>query len=80
MKKKFSEKKALGWIGLLLAVVAVNILASFIHGRYDLTEDKRYSLSAPTKKLLKDLDEPVRVEVFFERRIPRRVQKISQLN
>ena len=77
MKKKFSEKKALGWIGLLLAVVAVNILASFIHGRYDLTEDKRYSLSAPTKKILKDLDEPVRVEVFLKGEFPAGFRKLA---
>ena len=77
MKKKFSEKKAFGWLGLVLAIVAINVLASFVHFRFDLTEDKRYSLSTPTKKLLKDLEEPVRVEVFLKGEFPAGFRKLA---
>ena len=77
MKRKISEKKYLRWIGFLLAIVAVNVVASFIHFRYDLTAEKRYSLSTPTKTLLKNLDEPVEVEVFLKGDFPAGFRKLA---
>src|SRR5687767_2181247 len=77
MKRKVSEKKYLRWIGLLLAILAINVLASFIHFRYDLTAEKRYSLSTPTKTLLKNLDQPVRVEVFLKGDFPAGFRKLA---
>ncbi len=77
MKRKFSEKKALGWIGLLLAIIAINILASFVHFRFDLTEEKRYSLSQPTKELLKGVNEPVRIDVFLKGDFPAGFRKLA---
>lgn len=53
------------WIGLIAALIAINVLASFVHQRYDLTQEKRYSLSAPTKKLLRQLEAPVQIDVFL---------------
>ena len=50
MKKVIASKY--WWIFLLLALIVVNYLASIIHVRYDLTEEKRYTLSQPTKQLL----------------------------
>jgi ABC-2 type transport system permease protein len=77
MKRKFSEKKALQWIGLLLAIFIINILASFIHYRFDLTEEKRYSLSAPTKNILKNLKEPLQVEIFLKGDFPAGFRKLA---
>ena len=51
-------------------MVAINVLASFVHFRYDLTAEKRYSLSTPTKTLLKNLDQPLEVEVFLKGDFP----------
>jgi len=54
------------WVFLLLIIAAVNFLASGFHTRYDLTKEKRYTLSKATKKLLSELDEPVMVDVFLK--------------
>lgn len=51
---------------VLLAVVAVNALASRLYLRWDLTREKRYTLTDATRQLLKGLDSPVTVEVFLE--------------
>lgn len=77
MKRKFSEKRGLQWIGLVLVIAGINILASFIHFRYDLTEEKRYSLSTPTKNILRNLEEPVQVEVFVKGDFPAGFRKLA---
>ena len=64
------RNKVLWWAGLLAGLVLINFLASKFHARYDLTEEKRYSLSRPTRELLGGLKEPVRVEVFLKGDFP----------
>lgn len=51
---------------LLVGLVLINMLAAQLHFRADLTEEKRYSLSAPTRQLLRGLDSTVQVEVLLE--------------
>ena len=51
--------------GLLLTVVLlvlINWLASLYHARLDFTNEKRFTLSKPTKKILAKLDETVQVK------------------
>lgn len=63
------KSKKLGDL-LLLAngivfLILLNLLSSFIFVRVDLTEEKRYSIKAPTQKILQSLDEDVHIEVFL---------------
>ncbi len=66
------------WVILLVLLVAVNYLVSLFHFRIDLTEEKRYTLSAPTKKLLKNLKEPVSIHVFLAGDLPAGFRKLSK--
>lgn len=50
----------------LVALVLINLIASSYFFRIDLTEEKRYSIKAPTKEILKSLDDKVYVEVYLE--------------
>jgi len=50
----------------LLAVLLLNIVSSLVYKRFDLTEEKRYTLTPATKNLLKNLNENVEVEVYLE--------------
>jgi ABC-2 type transport system permease protein len=50
----------------LVLVVFLNILASFFFFRIDLTEEKRYSIKPQTKKILRELDDHVYIEVYLE--------------
>jgi ABC-type uncharacterized transport system involved in gliding motility auxiliary subunit len=56
---------------VLLAVLflAVNIVSSLALRRYqiDLTENKLFTLSAGTRDILRNLDEPVRLRFFYSR-------------
>lgn len=51
-------------------VVLLNIIGNYVFHRFDLTAEKRYSLSDATKKLLKDLDDVVYFKVYLEGEFP----------
>lgn len=74
MKKNLSSNFNL--LFLLLVLFGINLLASFFHSRIDLTKEKRYTLSKATKHLLGNLDEQVRIDVFFKGNYPAGFKKI----
>jgi gliding-associated putative ABC transporter substrate-binding component GldG len=75
INKIWSSK--LWWLFLLILVVAINFLASSFHARLDLTKEKRYTLSKATKQLLKNLNEPVMIDVFLKGDFPSGFKKLS---
>ena len=75
INKIWSSK--LWWLFLLILVVAINFLASNFHTRLDLTKEKRYTLSKATKQLLKNLNEPVMIDVFLKGDFPSGFKKLS---
>ncbi len=55
-------------------VSVINFLGYRYHKRVDLTENKAYSLSPQTVRVLKDLHEPIHAIAFFTDQDPRREQ------
>ena len=53
-------------LAVVAAIIIVNILASFVFYRIDLTEEKRYSVSDATKNLLEGLDDEVVIKVYLD--------------
>ena len=62
MKRRINQIK---WLGLIVLLVVVNLIASKFHARYDLTEEKRYSITTATKQLVDSLDENLMIDVFL---------------
>ena len=58
------------WVYLLSGVIAINFVASLIHYRIDLTAEKRYMLSAPSKNLLRNINDQVVIDVFLAGDLP----------
>jgi gliding-associated putative ABC transporter substrate-binding component GldG len=56
-------------IGLMLLVI-LNQLAGRFPLRWDLTEEKRYSIQAPTKDLLRNLEDQVFIDVYLDGALP----------
>lgn len=54
----------------IVAVVVLNILARFVYARFDLTEDKRYTLSQPAVDVAQKLDSPVTIDILLDGNIP----------
>ncbi len=49
----------------LVVLVLLNIVAHFFFFRIDLTDDKRYSLSAPTQTMMRDLKQNVHITLLL---------------
>jgi len=67
LKNKLPNRSdALLRLGLVLVIlVLANVASQYAYFRWDLTSEKRYSISAPTKKLVKDLKDVVIVKVYL---------------
>ena len=52
---------------LLLALVVINIVGHFFFTRFDLTQDKRYTLSITSLKLIKEIKEPLQIVIFLKK-------------
>jgi ABC-2 type transport system permease protein len=64
MQKKVKGKL---WLPVtIIALVLVNWLASIFHKRIDFTNEKRFTLSASTKKIIRQLPETVTIDVFLK--------------
>ncbi|HJV12074.1 MAG TPA: Gldg family protein [Burkholderiales bacterium] len=55
---------AVGLVALFLILVAVNFLVSRVPARLDLTEGNLYTLSPGTKKILANLQTPVKLKLY----------------
>lgn len=62
---------------VIILLIAVNWAASVFHSRLDLTDEKRFTLSRPTIKLLRSLKGPVVVDVFLKGNYPSGFKKLS---
>lgn len=66
------DKKTL-WVRLtavLAILILINLIASYIYHRFDMTTEKRYSLSSSTKKLLSKLKSGAFIKVYLEGELP----------
>jgi ABC-2 type transport system permease protein len=70
-------KHKYGLLALLLFVIGINVGGNYIFKRWDLTAEKRYSLSAASKEILKSLKEPVEVEVFLKGQFPAGFKRLA---
>lgn len=76
MLNRFLHAK-FGWAIVLLVLVGINMLFSLLHYRLDLTAEKRYTLSGPTKELLRKLDDKVDITVFLDGEMPAGFKKLA---
>ena len=60
-----------------MVMLLINFIASKIHGRVDLTEEKRYSITNTTKALLRNLKNEVTINVFLKGDLPVEFRKLS---
>jgi len=59
-------------------VFVLNLFAQKLFIRFDLTENERYSISDVTRSILKDIDEPITVKVYFSENFPRQLISVKQ--
>jgi len=77
--KKNIKRNNLIQLGLgLLIIFLANIIGYFAFTRFDLTSERRYSLSEPTRKMLKELDDIVYFEVYLEGEFPAGFKRLKR--
>ena len=66
--KKVSLPSTWGSVLLLfICLVTVNLMAHFLPLRYDLTEERLYTISEGSRKILAGLTDPVRINFYYSR-------------
>lgn len=66
-----------GWLLLLVLLFGINFIASIAHTRFDLTKEKRYTLTRPTVDLLRGLDDDMQIDVFLKGEFPAGFRKLA---
>ncbi len=62
---------------LALGLFLLNFASYYIYKRFDLTQDKRYTLSETTKKIIDGVDSPLIIDVFLEGNFPADFKKLQ---
>ena len=79
-------KKFINWITgpksdfvlLIIVLVLLNLVGANTFFRLDLTSPKSYSLSQNSKEVVKNLEEPLSVKVFFSENLPSPYNTVEQ--
>ncbi len=77
MKKKIRSANLYQFLLLLLVIVGLNTLGKFLFWRFDLTTEKRFTLSSTTKEKLKNLKDVVYIKVYLTGDLPAGFQRLS---
>ena len=83
MTEKTSDRgiKLKSWLQFLTVVagiILVSVISSFLRFRYDLTEDKRFTLSRPTRQVLSHLKNDIYIQVYLEGEIPIPLKRLKR--
>jgi ABC-2 type transport system permease protein len=65
------------WIVVIAAIIAVNFFASLVHKRIDLTNEKRFTISSPVKKILGNMETVAEVDIFLKGDLPAGFKNLS---
>lgn len=71
---KNNLKKVLTNVGL---IVLLNLAGHFVFKRFDLTADKRYTLSQTSLNIVSEVKEPLYIDVFLEGEFPGEFKKLQ---
>ncbi len=75
-----SSKRNQSIIQLLLfigIIVFLNILGNFFFAKFDLTEEKRFTLTEPTRQLLEETDDVVFIKVLLDGDLPAGIKRLQ---
>lgn len=70
--------KALNQLGIVfLALIVINLISHFFFKRFDLTQDKRYTLSETTLNIIKNIDSPLYIDVYLDGNFPPEFKRLQ---
>jgi len=69
-KRNIKRQYLLQLLLVIIAIVVINVIGAYVFTRFDLTSEKRYTLSNSTKEILKNLDDIVYFRVYLDGEFP----------
>tara|TARA_R110000850_G_scaffold18580_3_gene56816 strand:- start:16531 stop:18219 length:1689 start_codon:yes stop_codon:yes gene_type:complete len=73
-----NQKNSLKQLGIIATVLLViNIFGNYFFKRFDLTKDKRYTLSETTLGIIESVDSPLYIDVFLEGKFPPEFKRLQ---
>ena len=77
-RKNLKKNQIVSFLVTMVIVVVLNVIGSFVFTRFDLTSEKRYTLSPTTKEILNKLDDYVYFKVYLEGDFPAGFKKLRR--
>ena len=77
-RKNMKRSQIVAFLVTVVIVVVVNVIGRFVFTRFDLTSEKRYTLSPTTKEILGKLDDYVYFKVYLEGDFPAGFKKLRR--
>lgn len=65
-RTKINRSQIIKISAILLIVVMLNIISSFVFQRFDLTSEKRYTLSSYTKTQLSEMEQQIYITIYLD--------------
>lgn len=76
---KASNKLNLKTLGITIFILIVlNVLGSLFFHRFDLTKDKRYTLSPTSLKIVKQIKNPLSIKIYMQGELPADFRRLQQ--
>ena len=69
-RRKIRNQHIVELLVTLGVIILLNFIGSTLYYRFDLTAEKRYTLSPATKEILKDLDDIAYIKVYLDGELP----------
>ena len=77
-RKSLKKNQIVSFLITVLIVLLLNVIGSFVFTRFDLTSEKRYTLSPTTKEILGNLNDYVYFKVYLEGDFPAGFKKLRR--
>ena len=77
-RKSLKKSQIVSFLVTLVIIIVINVIGSFVFTRFDLTSEKRYTLSNTTKEILGDLNDYVYFKVYLEGDFPAGFKKLRR--
>ena len=77
-RRNLKKNQLISFAITLVVIIVVNIISSFVYTRFDLTSEKRYTLTDTSKEILKNLDDYVYFRVYLDGEFPAGFKKLRK--
>jgi gliding-associated putative ABC transporter substrate-binding component GldG len=73
----FNKKNTKNIFLIIIGLIITNITGNYFFHRFDLTHDKRYTLSQTSLEIIKNAQEPLYIDVFLEGNFPQEFKRLQ---